>query len=536
MLHPLPARSRRGCHRWEYVDGVNLRQAVRAGRFTPSQALALVPRICEALQYAHDEGVWHRDIKPENILLDARGRVKIADFGIAKLVAEAPSAVNLTATGAALGTPQYMAPKQIEHPAEADHRADIYSLGVVFYELLTGELPLGRFAPPSAKVDLDARVDEIVLRALTKERELRQQSAREVQTEVEGVATTWRGRPPAGDRVTGATAGAPLWRMRAELKPLLVLVLLVLLGFLGYHEATILKYHWWSALQSFKSGWLQAVLFSVGAAGFIWLGVVVARNRAVWLPSLDLPGRHDPGATASEGLNACLRLTLLGLLACLGWEYGWWFVSFVTMLGEFLPQATWLGAVQLCLDVTLWLVLPWYLVRRELRRAETTAPAAFPNWASRLAVVLVMVAVASVVSVWGAQHQIWPTSFAGGEYLLLTSLAIWTRSRLWRALALAFSARLLWLQLSGAVGFFVVYGRGGPMLPPGIPSLQDDLLLFRILLDYPGLVTWLMAAAALSFAASLLGLLHPRVRAGFGLKPRKPKDLQTVRVIPDAAL
>src|ERR1039458_5272743 len=70
----------------EFVDGVNLRQAMQAGRFTPDQALAIVPKICEALQFAHNEGILHRDIKPENILLDAKGRVKIADFGIAKLV------------------------------------------------------------------------------------------------------------------------------------------------------------------------------------------------------------------------------------------------------------------------------------------------------------------------------------------------------------------------------------------------------------------------------------------------------------------
>src|SRR4029077_19986964 len=170
----------------EYVDGVNLRQAMRAGGFTPAEALAIVPKICEALQYAHEQGVLHRDIKPENILLDAKGRVKIADFGIAKLVGEDPASARLTGTGAALGTPHYMAPEQLEKPSEVDHRADIYSLGVVFYEMLTGELPLGRFAPPSKKTPLDERVDEIVLRALAKEKELRQQSAGEVKTQVEG--------------------------------------------------------------------------------------------------------------------------------------------------------------------------------------------------------------------------------------------------------------------------------------------------------------------------------------------------------------
>ena len=171
----------------EFVDGVNLRQAMESGRFSPAEALAIVPKICEALQYAHEQGVLHRDIKPENLLLDTRGRVKIADFGIAKMVGDRVTDITLTAAGARLGTPHYMAPEQIESPSAVDHRADIYSLGVVFYELLTGELPLGRFGPPSSKASLDARIDDIVMRALAKERELRQQSAGEVKTQVEGL-------------------------------------------------------------------------------------------------------------------------------------------------------------------------------------------------------------------------------------------------------------------------------------------------------------------------------------------------------------
>jgi predicted Ser/Thr protein kinase len=169
----------------EFVDGVNLRQAMRTGRFSPSEALAIVPKICEALQYAHEQGILHRDIKPENILLDTHGRVKIADFGIAKLVGEDRSNANLTRTGATLGTPHYMAPEQLEKPTDVDHRADIYSLGVVFYEMLTGELPLGRFAPPSARTPVNATVDEVVLRTLEKDRERRFQSAGEMKTQVE---------------------------------------------------------------------------------------------------------------------------------------------------------------------------------------------------------------------------------------------------------------------------------------------------------------------------------------------------------------
>src|SRR5437867_296585 len=172
----------------EFVDGVNLRQAMKAGRFTPAQALAIVPKICEALQVAHVEGILHRDIKPENILLDSKGRVKIADFGIAKLVGEHPTDAARTGSGATLGTPHYMAPEQLERPSEVDHRADIYSLGVVFYEMLTGELPIGKFQPPSQKVQVDVRLDEIVLHALEKEPARRYQQISQVKTAVDTIS------------------------------------------------------------------------------------------------------------------------------------------------------------------------------------------------------------------------------------------------------------------------------------------------------------------------------------------------------------
>src|SRR5687767_2003603 len=173
----------------EYVDGPNLRQTLLAQRLKPAEALAIVPAVCDALQYAHDEGIVHRDIKPENILIDQRGRVKIADFGLAKLLLKAPLDYTLTQTQMAIGTPHYMAPEQMEHPLEVDHRADIYSLGVVFYEMLTGELPLGRFAPPSHKADIDARLDEVVFKTLEKDPGRRYQQASEVKTSVQGLAT-----------------------------------------------------------------------------------------------------------------------------------------------------------------------------------------------------------------------------------------------------------------------------------------------------------------------------------------------------------
>lgn len=179
----------------EYVDGVNLRQLEREGKLSPREALQIVPQICEALQFAHDAGIVHRDIKPDNILLDKKGRVKIADFGIAKILGTTEDPAMPTTQGA-IGTPHYMAPEQVEKPQTVDHRADIFSLGVVFYEMLTGELPLGKFGPPSASpraLQVDVRLDEVVLRALERKPEMRFQHASQVKTAVETIASTQAG-------------------------------------------------------------------------------------------------------------------------------------------------------------------------------------------------------------------------------------------------------------------------------------------------------------------------------------------------------
>jgi serine/threonine protein kinase len=184
----------------EFVDGTNLREILQAGKLSPEQALAIVPQICEALQFAHNEGIVHRDIKPENILLDSKGHVKITDFGIAKIAGLPAGRITLTGARDVVGTPHYMAPEQIEKPLTVDHRADIYSLGVVFYEMLTGELPLGRFAPPSKKAQIDVRLDDVVLRALEKEPERRYQHVSEVKTRVETI--TGAGTPPPAPAVS----------------------------------------------------------------------------------------------------------------------------------------------------------------------------------------------------------------------------------------------------------------------------------------------------------------------------------------------
>jgi len=216
----------------EFVDGVNLRQLLHAGRVSAREALAIVPQICDALQFAHDQGIVHRDIKPENILLDRRGRVKVADFGLAKILegrAGSPLPAEdglptddgahgvtrptsaLTDAGKVMGTPQYMSPEQRDNPGEVDHRADIYALGVVFYQMLTGELPGKKIEAPSRKVSIDVRLDEVVLRALEKKPELRYQQASVLKTQVETIAES----PDSGGRSAesaGSNGGGRVFR------------------------------------------------------------------------------------------------------------------------------------------------------------------------------------------------------------------------------------------------------------------------------------------------------------------------------------
>lgn len=160
----------------EFVDGVNLRQLIQSRRLSPDEALEIITPVCDALQAAHDRGIVHRDVKPENLLIDRNGVVKIADFGIARMMDE-PAADGLSHAAPdpsaehtlAAGTPDYAAPEQ-RLSASCDHRVDIYSLGVVLYEMITGQRPgSGKITPPSRRAAVDMRIDEVVLKALQEE-------------------------------------------------------------------------------------------------------------------------------------------------------------------------------------------------------------------------------------------------------------------------------------------------------------------------------------------------------------------------------
>ncbi len=173
----------------EYVEGTSLRQRLEEGSITERDVLDFVPQMTEALQHAHEAGVVHRDIKPENVLVDAIGRVRLVDFGLATLFGPAVPACDPD-DDRVVGTFRYMAPEQISMPQAVNHRADIYSTGVVCYEMLTREFPGPDRVPPSRKAATDPRLDPIVLRALERERDRRYPEARLMHLDMTNLART----------------------------------------------------------------------------------------------------------------------------------------------------------------------------------------------------------------------------------------------------------------------------------------------------------------------------------------------------------
>jgi len=196
----------------EYLDGKTLKELiVGRGKAPVNVAIEYARQILSALRFAHRHGIVHRDIKPHNVLVDSEGRVKVTDFGIARA-----GTSQMTETGSIVGTAQYLSPEQARG-GEVDQRSDLYSLGVVLYELLTGKTPFEGDTPveiamkhlsnapkPPSKLrpDIPEELDMVVLRALAKDPDDRYQSADEMEADLERVA---RGAPVAAATVDSAT-------------------------------------------------------------------------------------------------------------------------------------------------------------------------------------------------------------------------------------------------------------------------------------------------------------------------------------------
>lgn len=203
----------------EFIEGTDVAQLIASeGPLDAARVVPIIAAVCEALAFAHEEGIVHRDIKPSNIMIDRKGRVKVADFGLAK-------AVNLESTlmtrsDVAMGTPDFVAPEALIPGMQVDGRADLYAVGVMLYQMLTGKIPRGRFELPSGVVpQVDRRFDAIVDRAMQTDREKRYPTATEMKREVESVVKDGSAGTPArifssdggsATKKAGKSARAPL--------------------------------------------------------------------------------------------------------------------------------------------------------------------------------------------------------------------------------------------------------------------------------------------------------------------------------------
>lgn len=179
------------CLVMEYVSGGNLRQRLVHEALGESEIVELVLQVCDGLAHAHAQGVVHRDIKPENVLLTADGQVKLADFGLAKLSpCESLAQPALTRTGQAFGSAHYVAPEQIASTAQVDARADLYAVGVMLYEMLTGTLPAIDYVAPSSLRPMDPRWDKVVRRLLRRDPQARYARAEDLADDLLAIRQT----------------------------------------------------------------------------------------------------------------------------------------------------------------------------------------------------------------------------------------------------------------------------------------------------------------------------------------------------------
>jgi serine/threonine protein kinase len=198
----------------EYAKGKSLREKLAHGRLSAEAALQITTQLLSALSYAHRQAIVHRDLKPENILFDDQGVAKVADFGLAAMLGR-NKGEELTRSAVAMGTASYMAPEQRRDAHKVDRRADLFSVGIMLYEMLVGEVPAGSFAMPSRRVPgLPRAIDGYLSQALEPDPSLRFSDALEMQRALPELrGRGWAGGP-MGEVLTRALA-----RLRAGFPP-----------------------------------------------------------------------------------------------------------------------------------------------------------------------------------------------------------------------------------------------------------------------------------------------------------------------------
>jgi hypothetical protein len=223
----------------EFIEGTDVAQLIASeGKLDAARATSIISAVCEALAFAHEEGIVHRDIKPSNIMIDKRGRVKVADFGLAKVTSADANASLVTQSNVAMGTPDFIAPEAMIPGISVDGRADLYAVGVMLYQMLTGKIPRGRFELPSGVVpQVDKGFDIIVDRAMQTDRDKRYSTATEMKKDVESVVMLKEGSAgvpfgaaqPARSHPTGGSAAKKEAPKRGR-APLLIAAAVVVLG------------------------------------------------------------------------------------------------------------------------------------------------------------------------------------------------------------------------------------------------------------------------------------------------------------------
>jgi len=307
----------------EFVPGRSLREVVRDGPLSPDEALSIVRSVLSALEHAHRQGVVHRDIKPENVLLGAGGVVKVADFGLSRVLGP-DEVTRLTRTHTLLGTYEYMAPEQRERSREADARSDLYATGVVLYEAIAGELPIGHFDPLSRKRPglCDERVDAIVQRSLEKNPDRRYQDATEMGDAVSGVLDGVAPTPGTREALrVGATE-------RARFNPLRFATRLDTL-------ATITN--------------LIGFAFHVGA--LVWVFAATAGGAFEWTTRV-------PDSSSLRRVGPSLAYAVPGLAFCM---LGWFATATAEGLRRFRPEARPAQGILAFLVAPTFVLLPYSL-------------------------------------------------------------------------------------------------------------------------------------------------------------------------------
>ena len=295
-----------------FVEGESLRARIAArGKFTITECIGILRDVARALSYAHAAGVVHRDIKPDNVLL-SHGAAVVTDFGIAKALSDSRSSTggsSITQTGTSVGSPAYMAPEQIAGDPNVDHRADLYALGCMGYELLAGEPPFTAETPQrvlaahltqapkpiaSSRSDVPQKLAAVVMRCLEKDPANRPASATEILTTLESVSTADETAVPMREKVIPAS------RRVTMVAAVLILIVAGAVAFNKFYSRTA------KASPADRS---VAVLPLANLSGdkandYFGEGLAEEITGALSKAGLRVVGRSSAGALSAKGMGA----------------------------------------------------------------------------------------------------------------------------------------------------------------------------------------------------------------------------------------